>query len=152
MTQHEHIIATARGYIGTRFLHQGRLKKTAKHKGGVDCLGLLVGVARECNLRSKTGELLADVDEFNYPHYPDAARLCEMLTMHLHEVQGGRCQAADIALFEIDGRAQHMGILASPPTTLIHAYAPARCVVEHALDNYWRQKIAGIFRISPTNH
>ena len=140
------IIASARSYIGTRFMHQGRLKKTAKHKGGVDCLGLLAGVARECGLRSKTGELLADVDEFNYPHYPDTTRLRAMLSTHLHEVAGGSFRAADIALFERDGRAQHMGIL-SENGSLIHAYAPARCVVEHALDEYWRKKLVAVYRV-----
>ena len=119
-------------------------------------MGLLVGVARECNLRSKTGMLLADVDEFNYPHYPDTARLREMLSTHLQEAASDRYQVADIVLFEIDGRAQHMGILASPSTmhhapstTIIHAYAPARAVVEHALDESWRQKIVDVFRLAP---
>lgn len=147
MTQHEDVVACARSYIGTRFLHQGRLKKTTHHKGGVDCLGLLVEVARECNLRSKIGGLLVDYDEFNYPHYPDTARLCEMLTTHLHEVEG-RFQPADIALFEVNGRAQHMGILSSflLGEGIIHAYAPARCVVEHALDAYWKNKIVAMYR------
>ena len=110
------IITSARSHIGTRFLHQGRLKKTENHKGGLDCLGLLVSVARECYLRSKTGELLADVDEFNYPHYPDTIRLRQMLSAHLQEVAVGSWQLADIALFEIDGRAQHMGIISPSPT------------------------------------
>ena len=34
------IVTCARSWIGTRFHHQGRLKKTQSHKGGVDCLGL----------------------------------------------------------------------------------------------------------------
>lgn len=167
------IITAARAYIGTRFQHQGRLGKTGAHRGGMDCLGLLVNVARDCGLRSRTGQLLAEVDEFNYPHYPDTARLREMLSTHLCEVAVSCLQEADIALFEIDGRAQHMGIICHPAGriasaqdlvplaedsalaqyapqndefTLIHAYAPARAVVEHALDEYWQQKIVGVFR------
>ena len=179
------IIASARSFIGTRFHHQGRLKKTGNHRGGIDCLGLLVGVAHECNVRSKTGELLADVDEFNYPHYPDTIRLREMLERHLISLplKGGGIREAGIALFEIDGRAQHMGIIANipvplreglgegwlprnddvnfnapPPTQpspsrgegfhIIHAYAPARAVVEHALDDYWRERMVGLFRLN----
>lgn len=151
------IITSARKLVGTRFMHQGRLAKTGNHQGGVDCLGLLICVARECELRSKTGVLLADVDEFNYPHYPDEARLRQMLSLHLDEVTDDRCKEADIALFEIDGRAQHLGIIAYsdtlllPPVslTIIHAYAPARRVVEHALDEYWRKKIVAVFRLTP---
>ncbi len=43
---YEQIAAASRSWIGTAFHHQGRTKKTTGHKGGVDCLGLLVGVAK----------------------------------------------------------------------------------------------------------
>jgi hypothetical protein len=31
--------------------------------------------------------------------------------------------------------------------TLIHAYAQAREVREHALDHYWREKLAAVYRM-----
>lgn len=148
------IIECARSYVGTPFHHQGRLGCSAGHRGGVDCLGLLICVARECGLRSKNGQLLADCDEFNYPHYPDTQRLRTMLATYLHELPPSDYQSANIALFEIEGRAQHMGIIATQidannaaKTTIIHAYAPARKVVEHPLDDYWQRRMVGLFGI-----
>lgn len=145
---HHPIIASARSYIGTRFHHQGRLKKTGRGRGGIDCLGLMIGVARECDLRSKDGSLLAELDETFYPHQPDALRLRAMLETHLDSVS--TIQIADIALFCIDGHAQHLGIISDRPEGfgIIHAYAPTRAVVEHALDDYWRGKIKAIFRLA----
>jgi len=175
------IIACARSYLGTRFHHQGRLKKTASHKGGIDCLGLLAGVATELDLRGKNGEPLAHFDQKNYPHQPDTAELRRRLEMLLAPVPLDHIIPADIALFDIQGAPQHMGIISDniplplreglwegwelsgdkqqpPPTqpspsrgeglNLIHAYAPARSVVEHAFDAYWREKMVAAFRIS----
>ena len=140
----KHIITTARGYIGTRFHHQGRLGKTGKHKGGMDCLGLLINVARDLDLRGKNGERMCEFDAQGYSHRPDTAELRRRLSILLNEVHA--IQPADIVLFTIDGMPQHMGI--ATDIGIIHAYAPARAVVEHALDDYWRSKIEAIFRLA----
>lgn len=143
------IITCARSYLGTRFHHQGRLKKTAHSKGGIDCLGLLAGVAAELQLRGKNGEMLALFDRSDYSHQPDTAELRRRLDRLLIAIPHEQMRAGDIALFEIDGMAQHMGIITdyAGGTGLIHAYAPARAVVEHALDACWRDKIAGLYRL-----
>jgi cell wall-associated NlpC family hydrolase len=140
------IVQCARSYIGTRFHHQGRLKRTPSHKGGIDCLGLLVGVAREVNIKGRNGEMLADFDANDYPHQPDTVALRARLSMLLQKVE--TIMVGDIALFDIDGAPQHMGIISECEggLGLIHAYAPARAVVEHALDAYWQKKLVGIYR------
>lgn len=145
----EHIVQAARGWLGTRFCHQGRVKATLSHKGGVDCMGLLVGVARELELCCPKGKLLSSYDELNYPHYPDTVRLKSMLGMLLHEIPVGAMQPADILLLNIEGMPQHMGLVATlnGEQSLIHAYAPARAVVEHHLDSWWQRRIAGLFRL-----
>ena len=79
------IIATARTWVGTRFTHQGRRKATAQDAGGVDCLGLLIGVAEECGLRFD-GLAASALDKRDYGHYPDEARLYTTLAKHLIEV------------------------------------------------------------------
>ena len=138
----EIIVRFARHYLGVPFAHQGR------SRAGLDCLGLLVCVARDAGLRVG-GRLAADFDETNYAHLPDEKRLYCGLARVLYEVETGRMQTGDVALMRIDGAVRHLGIIAEYPAggfSLIHAYAPARKVVEHRLDADWRAKIIHIFR------
>lgn len=140
------IVFTARTWLGTRFQHQGRVRRTAVHSGGCDCLGLLIGVARELKLRSRQGGLLADLDCTDYGHQPDTAALVKMLGEHLCEVPD--ISPGSIILMEVDGAARHLGIAAEYPggeLSVIHAYAPARKVVEHRLDPLWAGKVRQVF-------
>lgn len=143
------IVQCARSWIGTRFHHQGRIKKTTTHKGGVDCLGLLIGVASELNLQSNAGTLLAHEDERDYAHYPDSGRLIKRLSGLLTAIQPSQLVPGDILVLTIDNRPQHLAIAAQQDekTTMIHAYAPARAVVEHRMDSYWFERIAAVFRV-----
>jgi hypothetical protein len=54
-----------------------------------------------------------------------------------------------IGLFRIDGSARHVGMIARDGAypTLIHAYAPARKVVEHRLCEDWQRKMVALYRI-----
>lgn len=142
------IVACARGWIGTRFHHQGRIKKTATHKGGVDCLGLLAGVAAELDLRKHDGTPLVSFDETDYPHQPDVSRLQAMLSGLLQPVAIEHIAAGDILLLRIDESPQHLAIVSDSGDGfgIIHAYAPARSVVEHGLDDWWRERITAVFR------
>src|SRR5690349_19110626 len=101
MTTRTDIVACARGWLGTRFHHQGRLKKTGTHSGGVDCLGLLVGVANELNLRDANQKHLADFDRTDYTHMPDTQYLREMLGTLLIAIPINNISPGDIALFQI---------------------------------------------------
>ena len=147
--QGEAIVRSARSYIGTRFCHQGRRKASQYDRGGVDCLGLLVGVARECALM-KDGMPLCAFDECDYGHIPDAKRLYKALNVHLLKVEKTQVKPADVLLIEMDSSPQHVGIVADGKYGLnvIHAYAPARGVVEHRLDDEWWQKVKAVFRFA----
>lgn len=149
MTQpmsHE-IVACARSWIGTRFHHQGRLKKTESHAGGVDCLGLLVGIASELGLKDGSGRLLADYDETDYTHTPAAERLLANLSQHLTVVD--TVTPGCIVALHMDDSPRHLGIISDygDGLGLIHAYAQARKVVEHALDAEWRRRIIRMFQL-----
>lgn len=137
------IITAARGFLGTRFHHQGRLKKTDNHKGGIDCLGLLIGIAQELKLP------FTQYDETDYSHYPDVHKLRQKLSCAMQEISKENIQAGDIILLNIDGNPQHLAIVSeiSGQLAIIHAYAPARSVVEHLLDDWWRQRIVTVFRV-----
>jgi hypothetical protein len=144
------VVVCARGWLGTRFHHQGRLKKTVTHKGGVDCLGLLVGIACELDLRAADNTLLADFDRADYTHLPDTERLQQTLSSLLVAIPMGGIAPGTILLLNIDGRPQHMGIVSDlgRGLGLIHAYAPARAVVEHVLDTIWHERIVAAYSLS----
>lgn len=124
----------AQGWLGTRFRHQGRVKG-----GGVDCLGLVMGAAREC------GYDIADLDETNYSKIPDGDYLLRRLSENLETVflvprsqfpvpskefavqcsektrttnnqqrimsiGSSLIQSGDILLFRLDGNPQHLAI------------------------------------------
>jgi hypothetical protein len=153
-TLHERVVASARGWLGTRFHHQGRLKKTDKHKGGVDCLGLLVGVAQELELLATTGELITVYDKLEYTHTPDTQQLKNTLENILAHIPHGDICAGDVVLMNIDAMPQHLGIITdvAGDMGIIHAYAPARAVVEHRLDVFWRRRIVAAFRLPNNNN
>lgn len=144
----DRIVQAARGWIGTRFHHQGRVKKTSSHRGGVDCLGLLIGVAKELRLEARCGTPLAALDDTAYPHSPDTIRLQQVLRSALQEIPVGGIEAGDVVLLRVEDSPQHLAIVSSDNERLgiIHAYAPARAVVEHALDTEWNSRIEGAFR------
>jgi cell wall-associated NlpC family hydrolase len=144
----DQIVTCARLWLGTRFHHQGRLKKTPACNGGVDCLGLLVGVAQELELRSRHGEMLQLIDRTDYTHYPDTHELRAKLAQHLHEIDVSDMAPGDVLLLNIDRRAQHLAIVSGvvPRISIIHAYAPAKRVVEHVLDAQWQDNIVTVFR------
>lgn len=140
------LVACARSWLGTRFAHQGRVKKTATHRGGVDCLGLLVGVANELGVLDRRGRPFVDGDIVDYSHLPDVVKLRQTLADMMVEVSVAELRQGDVLLMNIDGRAQHLGI-ASDGGGIIHAYAPAKAVVEHLLDAWWMARIVAVFRV-----
>lgn len=146
MTDAAKIIAQARGWIGTPYHHQARLKGV-----GCDCLGLVVGVADELGLKHEDGRALSSFDETDYSRQPDGERLTRMLQSVLHEVPKEEAAPGDLALFTIERNPQHVGLLTEYEGDLgvIHSYAPSRKVVEHRLDKKWQQRIIKVFRWQP---
>ncbi len=152
------IVLAARGWIGTRYAHQGRLKAAPGQAGACDCLGLLIGVAKELGLVAAASQgqrqtPLYAYDELDYGRHPDSQKLQVRLQELLLPVAHETISPGDIALFTIDGEARHLGIISDYKIQggvalgLIHAYAPARAVVEHRLDEKWRNRLAALYRI-----
>lgn len=147
----ENIVVAARGWLGTRFHHQGRLKAGNGHAGGCDCLGLLVGVADELDLRSrKTGKRLTEYDMRDYGHIPDGNYLRQTLDALFHRVEAAHVMPGDILLMRFEETPQHVAIVsdhAQGGLGMIHALAAARKVVEHRLDESWAKRITNSYRI-----
>jgi NlpC/P60 family putative phage cell wall peptidase len=136
------VVAAARAWIGTPYLHQASVKGA-----GCDCLGLLRGVWRE---------LFGAEPEALPPYSSDWAEatgeetLCCGLARHLKEIAPASIAAGDIALFRMvrRGPAKHCGIVAvrNGALTMIHARHNKR-VSEERLSQPWRRKLAFAFRL-----
>ena len=125
------IIAEARTWIGTPHVHQARIRGV-----GVDCIGLVVGVASALGFASAAAFLASPYG--SYSSHPNVAALdaaCAAFLVRTHTRQPG-----DILLMQFIGEPQHFGILTAMDY-VIHAYAPARAVVEHRIDQRWRRRI-----------
>jgi cell wall-associated NlpC family hydrolase len=117
------VVATARGYLGVRWQHQGR------SRAGLDCLGLVVVVAHQLGLSR------ADVRD--YGRLPGAQRLRDELARHLVPVR--EQQPGDVLLLRFERNPLHVAIVT--PAGIVHAYANQRRVVEHRIDQVWRERV-----------
>ena len=144
MTTADALIACARQFIGVRFAHQGRTPE------GLDCLGLLILTARKSRVKI-AGMDAASLDVPHYGTRPDAALLKHKLDTHLRCIAQDAVREGDIVLLKIDGSPQHLALIADYPLPgelgMIHAYAPARKVVEHRYDTHWRRQTYAAYRI-----
>lgn len=123
------IIAAASAYLGTRWHHQGR------SAAGVDCIGLMVLTARDCGM-------VID-DETGYSRQPDGRQLQAALDKYLQRIDAPEPGAVLLMRFERD--PQHVALMADGGD-IIHAYAGARKVVRHRLDEIWARRIVAAYR------
>jgi NlpC/P60 family putative phage cell wall peptidase len=133
------IVARARAWIGTPYVHQGAAKGQ-----GTDCLGLVRGLY---------AELYGREPEAPPPYTPDwnEARasqepLLSAARRHLAEVSASAAPApGQILIFRIltTGPAKHCGVAVSADH-FVHAYA-GRSVIESWLTHWWTERLAGVF-------
>lgn len=118
------IVAAARRHIGTRWRHQGR------SAAGLDCVGLIVVVARELGL--------SPMDVAGYARRQDGRALLNRLHEQLEVGSLNNWNNGDIGVFKEIGFPIHLGILARDGAvpTVIHAHAARRAVVEEPLAAY----------------
>jgi cell wall-associated NlpC family hydrolase len=139
MPTRDDVVKLARNALGTPWRHQGRL---AGH--GLDCVGLLVYVARELELEG------GNHSNTNYGHFPDQGRVMYELGEYLDPIEFADVMPGDVALVADDGtHSVHTGILAVDATgalTMIHAAAKNRRVVEQLFDEDLRRKFRRAYR------
>ena len=143
------IINQARTWLGTKYHHQGRLKKSNLGLGGVDCIGLLVGVIKELGIQDGKGNSLVEFDETNYSIYPENGRLLKSIKQHLDEFKKEEMQMGDIMLFKTFRDPQHVGLLAkfqSGGFSLIHCNSSAGKVVEQPFLKTWEHMLTNVYR------
>lgn len=145
------ITKQARTWLGTKYHHQGRLKKTETHFGGADCFGLIMGVAKELKIQTNDGKLLHEYDETDYSAYPDSIKfkLKDFLDRHLVRVAKNHIKPGDVLMFKIFEYPQHLGIatdFSDRELGVIHCYSGSGQVVEHLLSPAWERMLVGVYR------
>ncbi len=132
------IIDSARGWIGTPYVHQASARGA-----GCDCLGLLRGVWREVFGREPE-EVPAYSMDWSEPQGEE--RLWAAAARHL--VRKEVAEPGDVLLFRMrqGAIAKHLGLLtvSGPAPRFIHAYS-GHGVVESSLSAPWQRRIAACF-------
>lgn len=135
------IIQEARTWVNTPFHLHGRLKHI-----GCDCVGLVLGVAKELNLMSKQNHVLPHFETLDYHPRESNKLLVQMLNLHL--VEKTNLQIADVVMLKYDSIPGHIGIISqnnSGVLSIVHANMRFKKVVEHTLDESIKSRIVGIF-------
>jgi cell wall-associated NlpC family hydrolase len=139
MTTRAEIVAAARKWVDTPFHHQARLKGV-----GVDCVGLVIGVARELGL------VAPDFDVVGYPRVPDGTSLMGIVREHMTEIDRAAMQPGDVVVVSFDRDPQHLGILGDyrhGGLSIIHAAGMAGRVIETRLMFTEQMRFVAAFKL-----
>lgn len=136
------IVAEARSWIGTPWMHQASLKGV-----GADCIGLIVGVAEAFKM-PEAPAWKADRRFSGYGPTPVVDKLLAACAVYLDPVKVESATLGDILLFTYLKQPVHFGIVSetSPRFSVVHAYGPVRRVTENPIDEKWRARVAHAFR------
>lgn len=127
------VYAEAQGWLGVRWLHQGRTRL------GIDCAGLVLVVGQSLKL------LPGDLNVSNYSRDPTSLEFLQMFSRHMDRVPLLQATAGDILVFRQRRYPCHCGILGDGEK-FIHAYALRRKVVEEYLTDEWLSLRVAAFR------
>lgn len=131
------VVAAARGWIGTPYMHQASLKGI-----GCDCLGLLRGVWRDLYGSEPEAPPTYTAD---WAETVAEERLAAAAMRHLVPIDPALAGAGDVVLFRWrrDLPAKHVGILTAP-SKMIHAHDGVAVAEVHL--GLWQRRIAFAFR------
>jgi len=130
----EQILSAARECLGTPFHHQGRVCKA-----GLDCIGLMVYIAKKLNLFF--------YDNTTYSREPMPGILIPELEKVLTRVSPEKMKAGDVLVFWMNKKTkfpQHIGICTD--RGMIHTWAGVKKVVEHKFSDRWKERLLYVFR------
>ena len=128
----------ARRYLGVPFQHQGR-----DPQRGIDCIGLVVLCERDCG---------GSPEDFTaYDRHPSARMLETALRAYYGPPVSGMCPGDLVAIRYAAtkrGPVRHVAVVGEHAhgLSLIHTDSNIGRVVEHRLDDGWRDCIAGVYR------
>lgn len=138
MTARSEIVQAAREWVGTPFRHQGRLQGQ-----GVDCIGLVAGVARSLALLPAAQIDAIEARHSGYGREPAKGMLERALDDVLVRVARADMQSGDVLLMRFVREPQHVAILdlEGEVPYIVHAYQGVQRCVHHRLDEAWARRI-----------
>jgi cell wall-associated NlpC family hydrolase len=138
------IVQTARTWLGTKFHHQGRIKRNKQNLGGCDCIGLIIGVGNELNIKPHNKNL-SDYDTVKYGRTHKRNQLNDSLSSCFTKTS--KISRGTILVFQINPDLQHCAIVSEIKNLIkiIHCDAKAKKVVENNISDSWLRKIIGIY-------
>lgn len=125
MTWRQAVVERALSYVGTPYLHQGRLPGL-----GLDCYGVVGCAFREagCALPMRA----------DYSEAPSQAELYRWIDTHFAHISATNLCPGDVLVFRMVVEAQHMALVVDiNPVSLVHAYRRVGRVVRHDLVAPW---------------
>lgn len=125
MITREQVVDEARSWVGTPYQHQARIKGI-----GVDCAGLLIGVARALGIVSPI------FDVTGYTRRPDGWSLIETCEQHMQAIERADMGPGDAVVVRFDSEPQHFGLIAPYShggLSIIHAASKHNRVIETRL-------------------
>ena len=137
------IVAAARGWIGTPYIHQASLKGV-----GCDCLGLLLGVWRETHDKAVPDVPVYSMD---WGETTGEEVMINRFGAHMDEIARADAMVGDVLVLCMlrTGPAKHCGFLASSENgeaTIIHSRANM-LVFEELLTKDLERRIVKIYRV-----
>lgn len=136
-------VEIARSYLGTPYHHQARVRGV-----GIDCVGLLICVAREL------GTVPADFDITGYGRVPDGVSLLRYMSDGLQRVEQSDIQPGDCVCVSFAKHPQHVGIVGDYThggLSMIHATNKYGKVLEHRLLFTPAMRFCAAFRFPEVN-
>lgn len=134
MIKRSDIVNLARTWIHTPYLHQGRTRQ------GIDCAGLVIRIFQD--------EGLTDYDVNGYSRTPSDAMMRRVLKDICVEVLFDQLKPTDIMHMSFERQPRHLAIVTMiNPIRILHADSEAGEVVEHLLDNKWKTRFRGAYRV-----
>lgn len=123
------IVATARGWLGTPWVHQQHAKKR-----GCDCAGFMLGVVHELGM-------FLDVEQGSYGYVADGT-MEPFLDSKLLRVPRNGLKPGDIALFKMGRLQRHLGFIVEIDGQMgvLHCDR-GRGVIEHRCGEKWERRI-----------
>lgn len=140
MSVGDQIVATARGWLGTPYVHQA-----SKRGAGCDCLGLVRGIWAEL-YGAEPEDVPPYTADWSEPQRDEV--LWRAATRHLRQKPRTAEATGDLLLFRMrEGSvAKHLGVQSrlGPEGRFIHAYA-RHGVVESPLSAPWARRVVARF-------
>lgn len=132
-SQVQQFIEEVRSWIGTPFMHAGRVKGV-----GADCFSLWAVSLENVGLYQYRN--------VQYSTTVDTAYLVSLILQTCQFVPPRERKPGDILLFSVKGNAQHTGVLVSE-NTFVHAYLSAGKVVESELEPVFARSLVAVARV-----